>query len=74
VALHAQTRLLLNLAESELGVPASQGLDRRIPDKQTIADEVAAWVAKRNTDHPTFRLALHNRGRSLELKSLYPSL
>jgi hypothetical protein len=33
----------LNLAESELGVLASRRLDRRIPDKQTIADEVAAW-------------------------------
>ncbi len=32
----------LNLAESELGVLASQCLDRRIPDKPTIADEVAA--------------------------------
>jgi hypothetical protein len=28
----------LNLAESELGVLASQCLDRRIPDKPTIAD------------------------------------
>ena len=29
----------LNLAESELGVLPSRCLDRRIPDKQTIADE-----------------------------------
>ena len=35
----------LDLAESELGVLASQCLDRRIPDKPTIIDEVAAWVA-----------------------------
>ena len=34
----------LDLAESELGVLASQCLDRRIPDKRTIIDEVAAWV------------------------------
>ena len=43
----------LNLAESELGVLASRCLDRRIPDKQAIADEVAAWAAKRNADHAT---------------------
>jgi DDE superfamily endonuclease len=32
----------LNLAESELGVLSSQCLDRRIPDKQTLSDEIAA--------------------------------
>jgi hypothetical protein len=33
----------LDMAESELGVLSSQCLDRRIPDKQTLTDEVAAW-------------------------------
>ena len=33
----------LNLAESELAVLSSQCLDRRIPDKQILTDEVAAW-------------------------------
>ena len=32
----------LDLAESELGVLSSQCLDRRIPDKQTLIDEIAA--------------------------------
>src|SRR5438132_518665 len=35
----------LDLAESELGVLSSQCLDRRIPDKQTLIDEVAARPA-----------------------------
>lgn len=39
----------LNLAESELGVLASQCLDRRIPDKRILAEEVAAWVGDRNS-------------------------
>jgi hypothetical protein len=30
------------MAESELGVVSSQCLDRRIPDKQTLIEEVAA--------------------------------
>jgi hypothetical protein len=33
----------LNMAESEFGVLSSQCLDRRIPNKQTLIDEVAAW-------------------------------
>ena len=38
----------LNLAESELGVLTKQCLDRRIPDKQTLIDEIAAWQHDRN--------------------------
>jgi hypothetical protein len=41
----------LDLAESELGVLASQCLDRRIPDRQTLIDEVAAWQRERNRYH-----------------------
>jgi len=36
------------MAESELGVLSSQCLDRRIPDKQILTDEVAAWEKSRN--------------------------
>jgi len=41
----------LNLAESELGVLSSQCLDRRIPDRQTLVAEVAAWEHDRNRHH-----------------------
>ena len=41
----------LDLAESELGVLASQCLDRRIADKQILAREVAAWQDHRNKRH-----------------------
>jgi hypothetical protein len=37
-----------DLAKSELGVLAAQCLDRRIPDKQTIVDQVNAWTKSRN--------------------------
>ena len=33
----------LDLAESELGVLSSQCLDRRIPDKEILVEEIAAW-------------------------------
>ena len=41
----------LNMAESELGVLASQRLDRRIADKQILAHEVNAWQDHRNKHH-----------------------
>ena len=40
----------LDLAKSELGVLSSQCLDRRIPDKQTLIEEVAAWEHDRNAN------------------------
>jgi DDE superfamily endonuclease len=39
----------LNMAESELSVLAEQCLDRRRPDRATLAREVAAWEATRNS-------------------------
>ena len=64
----------LDLAESELGVLASQCLDRRIPDKLTVADELAAWVAKRNASQPGADWRFTAAGAPVKLKSLYPSL
>src|SRR4051812_8823197 len=41
----------LDIAESELSVLSGQCLDRRIPDQQTLIEEVAAWQADRNKNH-----------------------
>jgi hypothetical protein len=38
-------------AEPELGVLSSQYLNRRIPDKQILVEEVAAWEQDRNANH-----------------------
>ena len=64
----------LDLAESELGVLASQCLDRRIPDKQAIIDEVAAWVRLRNKTHAVAQWHFTTNDARIKLKSLYPSL
>ncbi len=40
----------LNMVEIEIGVMASQCLDRRIPDKQTLVAEVASWQRRRNRE------------------------
>ena len=45
----------LDLAESELGVLASQCLDRRIADKPKLIEEIAAWQAYRNKHHTKAR-------------------
>jgi len=63
----------LDLAESELGVLASQCLDRRIPDKTTITDEVAAWVRERNNNHAGAEWRFSTDQARIKLRSLYPS-
>ena len=42
----------LNMAETELSVLSGQCLDRRIPDKAMLTEEVAAWTAQRNKNTP----------------------
>jgi hypothetical protein len=60
----------LDLAESELGVLSSQCLDRRIPDKQTLVEEIAAWEHDRNANHT--KLALHNPKCSYQTEAPLP--
>jgi hypothetical protein len=59
----------LDLAESELGVLASQCLSRRIPDKQTIIDEIAAWVRERNKTHAVAEWHFTTNDARIKLKS-----
>ena len=40
----------LNMVEIEIGVMVSQCLDRRIPDKATLIQEIAAWERRRNAE------------------------
>jgi DDE superfamily endonuclease len=62
----------LDMAESELGVLTSQCLDRRIPDKQTLTDEVAAWQDNRNQHHAKADWQFTTADARVKLKSLYP--
>jgi hypothetical protein len=64
----------LNLAESELGVLSSQCLDRRIPDKQTLIEEVAAWKHDRNANHTKANWHFTTLNARVKLKHLYPSI
>jgi uncharacterized small protein (DUF1192 family) len=64
----------LNLAESELSALSTQCLSRRIPDKQTLTDEVAAWQAERNKKHARADWQFTTVDARVKLKRLYPSI
>jgi hypothetical protein len=64
----------LDLAESELGVLSTQCLDRRIPDKQTLIEEIAAWEDDRNAKHTTADWHFTTPDARIKLKHLYPSI
>src|SRR3981189_211974 len=63
----------LDLAESELGVLTSQCLDRRIPDKQTLVEEIAAWERERNKNKTKADWQFTTADARVKLKRLYPS-
>jgi hypothetical protein len=64
----------LNMAESELSVLSGQCLDRRIPDKQTLTEEVAAWEHARNKKHVKADWQFTTADARVKLKRLYPAM
>lgn len=63
----------LDLAESELGHLTKQCLDRRIPDKQSLIKEMAAWEKNRNKNHTKANWQFTTEKARVKLKNLYPS-
>ena len=61
------------MAESELGVLATQCLDRRIPDTTKLTEEVAAWQENRNKHHAKAGWQFTTANARVKLKRLYPS-
>ena len=64
----------LNLAEIELSALQRQCLDRRIADKPTLEQEVAAWEAHRNTAVTKVDWQFSTDDARIKLRKLYPSL
>ena len=62
----------LNMAEIELGILANQCLDRRLPDRETLEQEVAAWVAERNAAVRTIDWRFTTDDARIKLDHLYP--
>lgn len=64
----------LNMVEIEIGVMNEQCLDRRIPDKSTLVDELAAWEHRRNNEGATVNwLFTVDKARD-KMKRSYPRI
>jgi len=53
---------------------SSQCLDRRIPDKQTLSDEIDAWQHHRNARNTKANWQFTNPDARIKLKHLYPAI
>src|SRR5271166_434158 len=62
----------LDMAESELAVLTTQCLSRRIPDRQTLEKEVAAWERHRNKHLAKADWQFTTENARVKLKRLYP--
>ncbi len=64
----------LNMAEIELSVLSEQCLDRRLPDRVTLAREVEGWEQERNGRGSKIDWRFTTEDARIKLKRLYPSL
>jgi len=62
----------LNMAEIELGILSRQCLDRRIPDREKLKCEVAAWQRRRNESLAKVDWQFTTADARVKLKRLYP--
>ncbi len=63
----------LNMVEIEIGVMVQQCLDRRIPDKDTLVSEIAAWERRRNREGARIRWMFTVERAREKLKRAYPA-
>jgi hypothetical protein len=64
----------LNMAEIELSVLTSQCLDRRIPNIETMRNEVAAWETDRNNMGADISWRFTTEEARIKLRRLYPKI
>ena len=62
----------LNIAEVELSVLTSQGLDRRLADLETMQNEIKAWEQERNIKQKGVDWRFTTEDARIRLKRLYP--
>lgn len=63
----------LNMAEIELSVLSGQCLDRRLGDRQTLRDEVAAWERRRNAARAAITWRFTTAEARVKLHRVYPA-
>jgi hypothetical protein len=64
----------LDMAEAKFGVLASQCLERRIADKDSVANEGSTWEATRNEYHAKADWQFTTADARVKLQRLYPSI
>jgi len=64
----------LNIAEIELSVMERQCLKRRLPDIETLRDELAAWHTERNKYQKSVDWQFTSADARIKLKNLYPNI
>ena len=64
----------LNIAEIELRVLSGQCLNRRIPDKKILEQEVTQWQIKRNFLQAKVDWRFYTDNARIKLKRLYPTI
>jgi len=57
----------------EFSILQRQCLNRRIPDQQTLREEVAAWQKRRNAEAGAVSWRFTTADACIKLKRLYPS-
>ena len=62
------------MAEIELSVLNRQCLDRRIPNKESLKEEIARWEENRNQNQNGVDWRFTNADARIKLKRLYPSI
>ena len=62
------------MAKTELSWLARQCLDRRIPDRESLAGEVGAWEAERNAAESSIDWRFTSDKARIKLKHLYPEI
>ena len=60
------------MAEIEFSILGHECLDRRIPDKTTLINEINAWTEERNSKESKIIWLFKNEDASIKLKRLYP--
>ena len=63
----------LNMAEIELSVLQRQCLNRRMPDRETLVEEIAAWEKQRNEQQAKIDWRFSLEDARKKMKRLYPS-
>ena len=63
----------LNMAEIELSVLSRQCLERRVPDRAFLEQEIAAWVIERNAKGAPVDWRFTTADARIKLRKLYPS-